>query len=818
MRRRLFLSLLPAGACSTGPAAMDCGREATAVRDLIRKGELAQGLSRVEACLAALEKASDRALADRFRILQSEILISQGRAQAGLDSLAAVEPDRLSDLEKVGYWMHRGYGSAAVRRFDDARRLLAQATELSARTPGRPLAPDIALRVGTLAARTGDMAAAERRFRDALGLAQARDDRFVEAMALGSLGRIFLASRRYDEALDLFARALAINVAIDSKNAMAKDLGNLGLCYSRLGRYDLAETSYRRALDLHTAAENPIDRQRWLGDIGNLRYWSGDLDEAGEYYRQALDTARLVAAKESELKWLNNLSTVALDGGDIVAAERRNREALQAARQVSDGSEAVAARIMAARIADGRNNPEEAERLFAQCLSLGAEFPDKQVEILRLTGEFYVRQGRLEEAEQRFVAAVDAVERSRRALRRAESKAGYLASVMAPYRSYVDLLMSSGRARRAFEVADSSRALALTDALESGSVEQPSGLVERYRGETTLLYYWLAPQASYLWAVGGGKVRSYRLPPEAEIASLVRSYQDRLTVRLRDPIATGDAAGRELFDLLIAPAADALANVSKVVLAPDGVLNTLNFESLVTPGSRYWIEDVELRLTPAAGLTARGPTASRTGRSGSGGPLLLMGDPEPAGDYPRLPSAAAEMRAVRESWRAQATVELRGSAATAAAYLGARPERFDLIHFAAHAEANEQSPLDSAVILSTNMGGYKLYARDVLAARLQAELVTLSACRGAGSALFTGEGLMGFVWAFLSVGARNVVAGLWNVSDRSTAQLMQGLYTRLAQGDEPAAALRAAKLDLIRSEGNYRKPYYWAPFQLYSVS
>jgi CHAT domain-containing protein len=101
---------------------------------------------------------------------------------------------------------------------------------------------------------------------------------------------------------------------------------------------------------------------------------------------------------------------------------------------------------------------------------------------------------------------------------------------------------------------------------------------------------------------------------------------------------------------------------------------------------------------------------------------------------------------------------------------------------------------------------------------LRAELVTISACRGAGARSYSGEGLVGFAWAFLQAGAHNVIAGLWDVSDRSTSELMANLYSEMAKGLGPAEALRAAKLGLLKSSGPYRKPYYWAPFQLFTRS
>jgi CHAT domain-containing protein len=101
---------------------------------------------------------------------------------------------------------------------------------------------------------------------------------------------------------------------------------------------------------------------------------------------------------------------------------------------------------------------------------------------------------------------------------------------------------------------------------------------------------------------------------------------------------------------------------------------------------------------------------------------------------------------------------------------------------------------------------------------LNAELVTISACNGAGIKTYAGEGLVGLSWAFLSAGAHNVIAGLWEVSNASTPQLMDELYKNLRTGQDPASALRNAKLTLVHSSGNYRKPFYWAPFLLYSGS
>jgi CHAT domain-containing protein len=196
--------------------------------------------------------------------------------------------------------------------------------------------------------------------------------------------------------------------------------------------------------------------------------------------------------------------------------------------------------------------------------------------------------------------------------------------------------------------------------------------------------------------------------------------------------------------------------------------------------------------------------------------LLLIGAPNAAGaEYPELPAAKAEIEAIRSRFADRNPVIRMGPDATPQSFLDAMPGRFSMIHFAAHAETNSQSPLESAIILSRSGETFKLYARDIAALKLSADLVTISACRSAGARSYGGEGLVGFTWAFLRSGARSVIAGLWDVSDLSSSELIPALYQELASAKQPAAALRQAKRTLLHSSGPYRKPYYWAPFQTY---
>jgi len=202
--------------------------------------------------------------------------------------------------------------------------------------------------------------------------------------------------------------------------------------------------------------------------------------------------------------------------------------------------------------------------------------------------------------------------------------------------------------------------------------------------------------------------------------------------------------------------------------------------------------------------------------------LLLVGNTVQANDeFPALAQAPAEMKMVERYFPDERREVLEGAQATPSAYLASVPERFAYLHFVTHGTASVTRPLESAVIMSREGDSYKLYARDIVKHHLTARLVTISACEGAGKRAYSGEGLVGLSWAFLRAGAHNVVGALWEVSDSAAPQIMDTFYGELGKGQDPASALRTAKLALLHSADAgsvFKKPYYWAPFQLYAGS
>jgi CHAT domain-containing protein len=306
------------------------------------------------------------------------------------------------------------------------------------------------------------------------------------------------------------------------------------------------------------------------------------------------------------------------------------------------------------------------------------------------------------------------------------------------------------------------------------------------------------------------------LPGEDRIRPLIQRYRARLMSGF-DSNDVADASGQELYSILIAPVERWIKPQSRVTIIPDGELCSLNFETLLvsSPTPHYWIEDVSVTNASSALLLASELRSATRKSAQPPKTLLLIGNPHPPAYYATLLHAGDEMRLVQAHFNPAQETVLSGAGATPAAYFAAKPENYALIHFVAHGTASRASPLDSAVVLSEDGKSHNLYARDVAATRLHARLVTISACDSAGSKIYSSEGLVGLSWAFLRAGAQNVIAALWEVNDASTPQMMNQMYSAIAAGEEPASALRTAKLALLRSQSVYRRPFYWAPFVLY---
>jgi CHAT domain-containing protein/Tfp pilus assembly protein PilF len=331
---------------------------------------------------------------------------------------------------------------------------------------------------------------------------------------------------------------------------------------------------------------------------------------------------------------------------------------------------------------------------------------------------------------------------------------------------------------------------------------------------TALLAYSMGTTSTVLFVLAPGhkaaEVETVLIPLGTEALRPRIAVWRHLTERTAPP-PEFFAEARALYDLLIRPVERHLLVAKRLVICPDGPLHQLPFAALRRDGA-YLAEWKPLTLVPSGTvleqLTRSRPTAPGTrslvafgGAQAPGLPTLAGGRREVAAITSLFPGAKAYLGA-------EATEERVKALGKGAGY----------VHFAAHGVLNERLPLESALAFSpapseAGSGSGLLHAWEIFErVRLDADLVTLSACRSAAGTEVAGEGILGLTRAFQYAGARSVLASLWRVPDKSTPSFMRRFYGALKQGVAKDEALRRAQLASIRA-GHH--PVRWASFQLY---
>ena len=759
----------------------------------------------------------------QFRLLQGDALAWRGKNDEVLALMAGeVSPPPSPELA-VQKQRLEGLAYADQHLFPKATQKLGEAEGLCA-VSLYAACVSVALARGELEMERGQFGQAELAFEQSLARARSRSDAYGEADALLSLSWSALQQEHFDQALDWANVAYHQSTAIDAGSIAQVALGNEGWAYYRLGESEKALGLFLEAIRRATQLGVIASQVKWLTTAGYVYLDAQHYEAAEQSYHQALDLAKQINSQDDILNALVSLALVSERTGHLDQARDYADKTIALAPADGNRLDILYPMLVKGHVAARQHNTAEAEKIFREIEQDPKSHVFLKWESEHSLAQLYEDDSKPDLADREYRAALSTFETARSSLQHEESSLPFPANASGIYDDYIHFLVSQAKPVEALQVAEYSRGRALAEGLgllQKGTSFKPDPTnpqaIARKAGGT-ILFYWLGERQSYLWAITAQKTALFPLPPKSEIDPTVQRYRKALAEQ-QEFLQTTDADGRALYRTLVAPEQALLPKDAKVFIIPDGSLNTLNFETLLVsdPTPHYWIEDVT--IADANSLRLLG--ASRTATRGTGRLLLLGNAISPNPDYPELGKAAVEMESIEKHFPPAEQQIFARDQATPAAYLASKPGQFSYVHFVAHGTASRTSPLDSAIVLSRASAkddSFKLYARDIIHQPLRAELVTISTCYGAGARAYSGEGLVGLSWAFLRAGAHNVIGALWEVSDASTPQLMDGLYSGLRKGMSPDSALRAAKRSLLHSSNAFRKPFYWAPFQLYTGS
>lgn len=369
-----------------------------------------------------------------------------------------------------------------------------------------------------------------------------------------------------------------------------------------------------------------------------------------------------------------------------------------------------------------------------------------------------------------------------------------------------------------------------------------------------LLEYWLGEERSYVFVLAQDVFEVLPLPPAREIRRDVASLRAELVRigRPEDYVAVAHRVYRQLLGSALDAAGSAGRPIGELVIVPDGPLHLIPFEALVTspaPAGRfqdlaYLLRRASVSYAPSASVLASldGPRAR--GGDVAGGELEFLAFAAPRYDGPvafdcpdsaagsaALPASSAvrsldlgdlrgagrEVRTIAAPYGERARVYEGSSASESRVKTGPEIGAARRLHFAVHGVACESIPGRSGLLLAPDADRGQdgiLQTREIFELDLSADLVVLSACETGLGRLVSGEGVVGVARAFFYAGAPSLVVSLWQVSDRSTALLMASFYEAMDRGDDKAAALRRAQLELIDGDSSHSAPFFWAPFVL----
>lgn len=339
--------------------------------------------------------------------------------------------------------------------------------------------------------------------------------------------------------------------------------------------------------------------------------------------------------------------------------------------------------------------------------------------------------------------------------------------------------------------------------------------------DETLVEYVFDKQACYALQIDARGLHIHKLPGRAAIGNTAKAF----VTAIRNQSDSTPSA-RALYGQVIEPLATRQAK--SMIVIPDGSLHLVPMGALVDEKGTFLGSRMTISAAPSATIYYMLKTAGK--RSLASKPFLgvaYSAGPRGAASANRELSdlRAANLKPlqfgreeIEEAARAMGvgSVTLDGAAGTEAALKQQPLADFKVLHFAAHGVSSESEPDRAALVFSpggqTEDGLWQ--AREIRRARLNADVVVLSACETGSGRLQGQEGVMNLARAFLTAGAGSVVASLWSVDDRSTATLMEYFYAHLAQGASVRSALRQAQTDFVRDFGDKAKPYLWAGFEV----
>ena len=270
----------------------------------------------------------------------------------------------------------------------------------------------------------------------------------------------------------------------------------------------------------------------------------------------------------------------------------------------------------------------------------------------------------------------------------------------------------------------------------------------------------------------------------------------------------------------------------KLIIIPDGKLGYLSFESLVTTlpdmkSINYRNLDYLIRKTPisysySSTLLFKNIIPQSSGNSVLAFAPSYISDNSYVGGQSTLRDMASQLKPLLNAQEEVSNVldifhgkVFKNAEATESNFKLNSP-KYDVLHLAMHTLMDDEDPMYSKMVFTLNNDtvndGY-LNTFEIYDLNLKAQLAVLSACNTGSGKILNGEGIMSLARGFIYSGVPSIVMTLWEVDDKSGADIMTRFYTHLKEGVSKDVALQQAKIEYLNSASQLRAhPYFWSAY------
>jgi len=634
----------------------------------------------------------------------------------------------------------------------------------------------------------------------------------------------------FGQSLNLLNQSLDLFEANSQYEFVATTHHNLGKTYAAFGYIEPAIKHYQLSID--TIEETGAEAQsgKTLVELALLLAERNDIEQA----HAKLDQVKREAASAG---MLFDLALCDQARGDILLKERKPIQALEAFQSSLEQCESLTLLDTSRNSRLGICEALIAQRRFEEAREQ-IEQIDPGDHPARLRWRLHLLDARIERENLNFqaalsayVSALDEIRLARRSLDFEEYIEQFVHALEPVYFEAFEQAIELENCLEALVIAELHGNQLLGIRLGHRAAEErdlrtlPEQLTAvlnaKLGSEWTILRYAWGKNHIRLFVLTPGGLSWHKIPLDRAVQMALRlcSSPDisfRQFAFLDDPqlqpgtSGQGKSTRRQLFNSLFPEAVrQRLHPDHTLIVVPTHQLHGLPFQALID-GDTPLIEKTQVlythSLSTLLGTMKRSPAQPDDGRQG----LILAQSEFAAEDFPALPHIEYEVAAINRKNPAISrypTAELSRQNLRRAGQTGSLSQA-KLLHIATHAYYDAETGAYTGLLLGEDVLGIE----DIYNWKLQAQLVTLSACQTGMGRWYYGDEIVGITQAFLSAGARSVIASLWQVADEHAADLMAELYTRLESCGEPAKALAEAQRQASRSG---LETFYWAPFSVF---